>query len=57
MPAARSDTTADDDRVRITTWTFEDGEYTGHHRHEYDYVVVPIRRRNLRRDRAGRHDA
>jgi quercetin dioxygenase-like cupin family protein len=42
MPAARSDTTADDDRVRITTWTFEDGEDTGHHRHEYDYVVVPI---------------
>jgi quercetin dioxygenase-like cupin family protein len=42
MPSARSDTSADDDRVRITTWTFADGEDTGHHRHEYDYVVVPI---------------
>lgn len=42
MPTARSEITADDDRVRITTWTFRDGEDTGHHRHEYDYVVVPI---------------
>jgi quercetin dioxygenase-like cupin family protein len=42
MPIARSDISADDDRVRITTWTFQDGEDTGHHRHEYDYIVVPI---------------
>jgi quercetin dioxygenase-like cupin family protein len=42
MPAGRSTITADDDRVRITTWTFQDGEDTGHHRHEYDYVVVPV---------------
>jgi hypothetical protein len=42
MPTARSTTSADDDRVRITTWTFGDGHDTGHHRHEYDYIVVPI---------------
>jgi quercetin dioxygenase-like cupin family protein len=42
MPTARSTTSADTDSVRITTWTFEDGEDTGHHRHEYDYVVVPV---------------
>ena len=42
MPTARSTVTADDDRVRVTTWTFQDGEDTGHHRHEYDYIVVPI---------------
>ena len=42
MPTGRSTTNADDDRVRITTWTFEDGQDTGHHRHEYDYIVVPI---------------
>jgi quercetin dioxygenase-like cupin family protein len=42
MPPARSDTSADDERVRVTTWTFEDGEDTGHHRHEYDYIVVPV---------------
>jgi beta-alanine degradation protein BauB len=42
MPNAQSDFSADDDRMRITTWTFEDGQDTGHHRHEYDYIVVPI---------------
>jgi beta-alanine degradation protein BauB len=42
MSTARSQTNIDDDRVRITTWTFQDGENTGHHRHEYDYVIVPI---------------
>jgi quercetin dioxygenase-like cupin family protein len=34
---------ADTADVRVTTWTFErDGADTGHHRHEFDYVVVPI---------------
>jgi len=42
MPSAQSDISADDDRVRITTWTFQDGQDTGHHRHEYDYIVVPV---------------
>jgi hypothetical protein len=42
MAIARSETSADDDRVRITTLTFEDGGETGDHRHEYDYVVVPV---------------
>ena len=42
MPAARPTTTVDDDRVRITTWEFDDGDATGHHTHEFDYVVVPV---------------
>lgn len=42
MPNARATTSVDDARVRVTTWAFEDGEDTGHHRHEYDYVVVPV---------------
>jgi beta-alanine degradation protein BauB len=42
MAIARSTTTADDDRVRVTTFTFEDGDETGDHRHEYDYIVVPV---------------
>ncbi len=42
MAAAQATTSADDDRVRITTWTFQDGEDTGHHTHEYDYIVVPV---------------
>jgi beta-alanine degradation protein BauB len=43
MTAARGTTVVDDDRVRITTWTFEaDGDAIGWHVHEYDYVVVPV---------------
>ncbi len=35
--------TLDDGKVRVTTWTFgADGDATGVHRHEYDYIVVPI---------------
>lgn len=31
------------DQVRVTTWTFETaGDATGRHRHEFDYVVVPV---------------
>jgi quercetin dioxygenase-like cupin family protein len=32
----------DNPRVRVTTWSFAEGATTGWHRHEYDYVVVPI---------------
>jgi quercetin dioxygenase-like cupin family protein len=32
----------DDERLRITEWRFAPGARTGHHRHEYDYVVVPL---------------
>ena len=32
----------DDGRVRVTEWRFQPGVATGHHRHEHDYVVVPI---------------
>jgi len=43
MSNAQSTTDIDDDRVRITTWTFGSaGENTGWHVHEYDYIVVPV---------------
>ena len=42
MSNAQPRVDADNDRVRVTTWTFQDGEATGHHRHEFDYIVVPI---------------
>jgi len=29
-------------RVRVTEWHFRPGARTGHHRHEYAYVVVPL---------------
>ena len=43
MSEARGIVTEDNKQVRVTTWTFEGaGAATGQHRHEYDYVVVPI---------------
>jgi quercetin dioxygenase-like cupin family protein len=43
MSAAQADTVVDDERVRVTTWKFrEDGENTGWHVHEHDYIVVPV---------------
>lgn len=42
MPIARTTRTADDDRVRVTTLVFADGDETGEHVHEYDYLVVPV---------------
>lgn len=32
----------DNDRVAVTEWRFAPGAETGWHRHEYDYVVVPL---------------
>ena len=32
----------DNPTVRVTAWRFTPGSSTGHHRHEYDYVVVPL---------------
>jgi quercetin dioxygenase-like cupin family protein len=29
-------------QVRVTSWSFEPGDTTGWHRHEYPYVVVPV---------------
>ena len=43
MRLARGTVTVDNDRIRVTTWTFEAaGIATGRHRHEFDYVIVPI---------------
>ncbi len=40
--AAQPTVQLDNDRVRVTEWRFPPGAATGHHRHEYDYVVVPM---------------
>ena len=32
----------DNERVRVTEWSFAPGAATGWHRHELDYVVVPM---------------
>jgi quercetin dioxygenase-like cupin family protein len=41
-PAATSTVKIENDRVRVTEWSFVPGAATGWHRHEYDYVIVPL---------------
>jgi len=38
----------DNERVTVTEWRFAPGAETGHHRHGYDYVVVPMTNGPLR---------
>jgi quercetin dioxygenase-like cupin family protein len=43
MSAAEATTVVDNEQVRVTTWTFgADGDTTGWHLHENDYIVVPV---------------
>jgi len=43
MPAAATGTVQiDTPEVRVTEWRLPVGSAIGHHRHEFDYVVVPI---------------
>ena len=43
MTTAQAAVMADNDQVRVTTVTFAaTGAATGKHRHELDYVVVPV---------------
>lgn len=53
MQSARSDVSIDNDRVRVTTWTLGEEERTGRHRHELDYVVVPLTAGQLAMTSAG----
>lgn len=41
-PAAEATTMVDNDRVRVTRWSFAPGAATGWHVHEMDYVITPI---------------
>src|SRR5690242_2669443 len=41
-PLAEGIVQVDNDRVRVTEWRFAAGSSTGPHRHQYDYVVVPL---------------
>jgi quercetin dioxygenase-like cupin family protein len=41
-PSATPTVELENERVRVTRWRFAPGEATGWHRHEYDYVIVPV---------------
>ena len=48
----------DTDRVKVTEWRFAPGAATGWHRHDYDYVVVPMTTgKLLLKDADGEHYA
>ena len=40
--AARASVQVDTPEARVTEWRLPPGSAIGHHRHEQDYVVVPI---------------
>ena len=42
MQRASSRVFIDNERTRVTEWRFAPGAATGWHRHEHDYVVVPM---------------
>ncbi len=43
----------DNERVRVSHWHFAPDAATGWHRHEYDYVIVPLIDGALQMDRGG----
>jgi beta-alanine degradation protein BauB len=47
-PLASPTVQVDNPVVRVTEWRFPPGTSTGFHRHEYDYVVVPMTTARLR---------
>ena len=48
MTAAVPTVMIDNERVRVRQWRFAPGAATGWHRHEYDYVIVPLLDGNLK---------
>jgi beta-alanine degradation protein BauB len=41
-PSGKPTIQIENDRVRVVEWRFPPGAHTGWHKHDYDYVVVPI---------------
>jgi beta-alanine degradation protein BauB len=41
-PQAKATVQIDNERSRVTQWRFAPGQATGWHRHEHDYVIVPM---------------
>src|SRR5437763_12782828 len=47
-PLATPTVQIDNEAARVTAWRFPPGTTTGFHRHEHDYVVVPMTTARLR---------
>ena len=39
---AKAKVLINNDKVKVTEWNFEVGDSTGHHIHEYNYIVIPM---------------
>ena len=39
---AKANVLINNNKVKVTEWSFEIGDSTGHHIHEYNYIVVPM---------------
>ena len=52
MSKAQAVSRGETETARITEWQFAPGAETGHHRHAYDYIVVPLDDGTLRLDTA-----
>ena len=50
VTAAQPTVQIDNQQVRVTEWRFAPGAETGRHRHELDYIVVPLYDGTLRID-------
>ena len=57
MTSAASRIVIDNERVRATLWSFAPDQDTGWHRHEHDYVVIPLGDGRLRLDLPGGGEA
>ena len=53
LPRAIATIKIDEPRVRVTEYRFAPGAETGWHRHEHDYVVVPLLAGRLQFEEAG----
>ena len=42
MDDATASVQLENSTTRVTRWDLPPGSHTGHHIHEYDYVVVPV---------------
>ena len=52
-PAGVRTVQIDNERVRVSHWSFSPEAATGWHRHEFDYVIVPLMDGALRMDEGG----
>ena len=52
-PAGVRTVQIDNERVRVSQWSFAPDAATGWHRHEFDYVIVPLMDGALRMEEGG----